>query len=79
MIGSSQNIARQVAVGVSHAGTCRVALGKVETGSTFSAICNAIFRCETSCKHEVSHEGIFLAMQCNAIALQGKLPRVTWP
>ena len=47
-----------------------------------SATCNAIFRCETSCKHGVSHEEVFLAT-CNATPLrcklQGKLPRVTWP
>ena len=68
--------------GVSHAANCRVALRKVESASTFSATCNAIFRCETSCKHEVSHEEIFLVI-CNATPLrcklQGKLPRVTWP
>ena len=68
--------------GVSHAANCRVALRKVESASTFSATCNAIFRCETSCKHEVSHEEIFLAT-LNATALccklQRKLPRVTWP
>ena len=63
---------------VSHAATCRVALRKVEAASTFSATCKAIFRCETSCKHEVSHEEVFLAT-CNAMAWQGKLPRVTWP
>ena len=78
----SKKIARQVAVGVSHAATCRVALRKVEAASTFSATCNAIFRCETSCKHGVSREGVFLAT-CNATPLrcklQGKLPRVTWP
>ena len=60
-----KKIARQVAVGVSHAATC-----------------NAIFRCETSCKHGVSHEEVFLAT-CNATPLrcklQGKLARVTWP
>ena len=68
--------------GVSHAATCRVALRKVEAVSTFSATCNAIFRCETSCKHGMSHEEVFLAT-CNATPLrcklQGKLPRVTWP
>ena len=69
-----KNITRLVAVGVSHAATCRVALRKVEAASTFSATCNAIFRCETSCKHGVSHEEIFLAKRCK---LQGKLPRVT--
>ena len=78
----SQKIARQVAVGVSHTATCRVALRKVEAASTFSATCNAIFRCETSCKHGVSHEEVFL-VTCNATPLrcklQGKLPRVTWP
>ena len=67
--------------GVSHAATCRVALRKVEAASTFSATCNAIFRCETTCKHGVSHEEVFLAT-CNATPLrcklQGKLPRVTW-
>ena len=60
-----KKIARQVAVRVSHAATCRVALRKVEAASTFSATCNAIFRCETSCKHGVSHEKVFLAT-CNA-------------
>ena len=78
----SQTIARQVAVGVSHAATCCVAFRKVEAASTFSATCNAIFRCETSCKHGVSHEEVFLAT-CNVTPLrcklQGKLPRVTWP
>ena len=43
-----EKIARQVAVGVSHAATCRVALRKVEAASTFSATCNAIFHCETT-------------------------------
>ena len=57
----SQKIARQVAVGVSHAATCHVALRKVEAASTFSTTCNAMFRCETSCKHRVSHEEVFLA------------------
>ena len=65
-----------------HAATCRVALQKVEAASTFSATCNAIFRYETSCKHGVSHEEVFLAT-CNATPLrcklQRKLPRVTWP
>ena len=42
--------------GVSHTGTCHVALRKVEAASTFSATCNTIFCCETSCKHGVSHE-----------------------
>ena len=59
-----------------------VALRKVEAASTFSPTCNAIFRCETSCKHGVSHEKVFLAT-CNATPLrcklQRKLPRVTWP
>ena len=77
-----QKIARQVAVTVSHAATCRVALRKVEAASTFSATCNGIFRCKTSCKHGVLHEEVFLAT-CNATPLrcklQGKLPRVTWP
>ena len=73
-----KKIARQVAVGVSHAATCRVALRKVEAASTFSATCNAIFRCETSCKHGVSHNEVFLAMPLRC-KLQGKLPRVTWP
>ena len=77
-----RKIATHVAVGVSHAATCRVAFGKVEAASTFSATCNAIFCCETSCKHGVSHEEVFLAT-CNATPLrcklQGKLPRVTWP
>ena len=50
VIGSFSKIARQVAVGVSHAATCRVALRKVEAASTFFATCNTIFRCETSCK-----------------------------
>ena len=67
---------------MSYAATCRVALRKVEAASTFSATCNAIFRCETSCKHGVSHEEVFLAT-CNATPLrcnlQGKLPRVIWP
>ena len=53
-----------------HATTCRVALRKVEAASTFSATCNAIFRCETSCKHGVSHEEVVLATCNNAIALQ---------
>ena len=67
----SQKIARQVAVGVSHAATCLVALWKVEAASTFSETCNAIFRWETSCKHGVSHEEVFLATcNANAIALQ---------
>ena len=78
----SKKIARQVAVGVSHAATCWVALRKVEAASTFSATCNAIFRCETNCKHGVSHEEVFLAT-CYATPLrcklQRKLPRVTWP
>ena len=69
-------------MGVSHTATCRVALRKVEAASTFSATCDAIFRCETSCKHWVSHEEVFLAT-CNATPLhcqlQGKLPHVTWP
>ena len=69
-------------LGVSHAATCHVALRRVEAASTFSATCNAIFRCQTSCKHGVSHEDVFLAT-CNATPLrcklQGKLPRVTWP
>ena len=38
-----KKIARQVAVGVSHAETCRVALRKVEAASTFFATCNAFF------------------------------------
>ena len=69
-------------MGVSHAATCRIALRKVEAASTFSATCNAIFRCETSCKHGMSHEEVFLAtynatpLRCK---LQGKLHRVTWP
>ena len=64
---------------------CNLSRGvaKIEVASTFSAI----FRCETTCKHGVSHEEVFLAscntMQCNATPLrcklQGKLPRVTWP
>ena len=78
----SQKIASQVAVGVSHAATCCILLRKVEAASTFSATCNAIFRCETSCKHGVSHKEVFLAT-CNATPLhcklQGKLPCVTWP
>ena len=65
-------IARQVAVGVSHVATCRVALRKVEAASTFSATCNAIFRCETSCKYGVLHEEVFLAT-CNATPLRYKL------
>ena len=36
VIGSSQKIARQVAVGMSHAATYHVALRKVEAASTFS-------------------------------------------
>ena len=56
-----KRIASQVAVGMSHAATCRVALRKVETTSTFSATCNATFHCETSCKHGMSHEEVFLA------------------
>ena len=67
-----QKIARQFAVGVSHAATCRVALRKVEAASTFSATWNAIFRWETSCKHGVPHEDVFLAtcnaMQCHCVA-----------
>ena len=59
-----------------------VALRKVEAASTFSATCNTIFCCETSCKHGVSHEEVFLAT-CNATPLrcklQGILPHVTWP
>ena len=74
----SQNIARQVAVGVSHAVTCRVALRKVEAASTFSVTWNAIFRCDTSCKHGALYEEVFLAT-FNATSLrwqlQGKLPR----
>ena len=68
--------------GVSHAVTSRVALQKVEAASTFSATSNAIFRCDTSCKHGVSHEEIFLAtsnatpLRCK---LQRKFPCVTWP
>ena len=46
----------QVAVRMSHAATCRVALRKVEAASTFSATCNAMFRAWN--------------LQCNAIALQ---------
>ena len=50
--------------------------------STFSATCNAIFRCQTSCKHGVLHEEVFLAT-CNGTQLrcklQGKLSIVTWP
>ena len=78
----SKKIARQVAVGVSHAATCCVALRKVEAASTFSATSNAIFRCDTSSKHRVSHEEIFLTT-CNATPLRCKLQRkfhrVTWP
>ena len=79
-----KKIARQVAAGVSHAATCRVALRKVEAASTFSATCNAIFRCEISCKHGVSHEEVFLAT-CNAMqrhciaSCKDKLSRLTWP
>ena len=65
-----RKIARQV--GVSHTATCRVALRIVEAASTFSATCNAIFRCEISCKHGVSHEEVFLAT-CNATPLRCKL------
>ena len=43
-----KQIARQVAVRVSHAATCRVALRKVEAASTFPATCNAIFRLITN-------------------------------
>ena len=39
-----KKIARHVAVGVSHAATCRVALWKVEAASSFSATGNPIFR-----------------------------------
>ena len=78
----SQKIVRKVAVGVSHAVTCHVPLRKVEAASTFSATCDKIFRHETSCKHGVSQEEVFLAT-CNATPLycklQGKLPCVTWP
>ena len=42
-----KKIASQVAVDVSHAATCCVALRKVEAASTFSATWNAIFGCET--------------------------------
>ena len=52
---------------VSHAETCRVALRKGEVASTFSATCNAIFRCETTYTLGVSHEEVFLAT-CNANA-----------
>ena len=81
VIGSfSQKLRDKLQWGVSHAATCRVTLRKVEAASTFSATCNAIFRCETSCKHGASHEEVFLAT-CNATPLrcklQGKLPRVT--
>ena len=48
-----------------------VALRKVEAASTFSATCNSIFRCETSCKHGVSHEEVFLGT-CNATSLRCK-------
>ena len=64
-----KKIARQVAVAVSHVATCRVALQKVEAASTVSTTCNTILRCETSCKHGVSHKEVFLAT-CNAIVLQ---------
>ena len=73
----SQKIARQVAAGVSHAATCRVALRKVDAASPFSATCNAIFRCETSCKHGVSHEEVFLAT-CNATPLRCKENCLVW-
>ena len=66
-----KKIARQVAVGVSQAATCRVALRKVEAASTFSATCNAIFRCETSCKHGVSptrKSSLQLAIQRHCVA-----------
>ena len=62
----SQKIARQVAVGVSHAATCRVALRKVEAASTFSTTCNAIFRRETSCHTRKS--SLQLAMQRHCVA-----------
>ena len=52
------------------------------SASIFSATWKAIFRSETSCKHAMSHEEVFLAT-CNATSLrcklQGKLHRVTWP
>ena len=67
-----KKVARQVAVGVSHAATCRVALRKVEAASTFSATCNAIFRCESSCEHGVSHEEVFLGT-CNATQVARKI------
>ena len=70
----SKKIARQVAVGVSHPATCCVALRNVEAASTFSATCNAIFRCET---WGVAQASLPWNLQCNAIALQGKLPRET--
>ena len=54
-------------MGVSHAATCRVALRKVEAASTFSATCNAIFRCET---WGVTRGSLPWNLQCNAIALQ---------
>ena len=63
-----KKIARQVAVGgVTRCNLSRIALRKVEAASTFSATCNAMFRCETSCTRKFSLQ---LAMQCNAIALQ---------
>ena len=85
MIGSfSKKIGGQVAAGVSHAATCRVALRKVEAASTFSATCNAIFPVARLVANMGCHtiEEVFLAT-CNATPLrcklQGNLPRVTWP
>ena len=54
--------------------SCSGALRKVEAASTLSATCKAIFRCETSCKHGVSHEEVFLAT-CNATPLRLQVAR----
>ena len=52
------------------------------SGILIMSYCDWFLLCETSCKHGVSHEEIFLA-SCNATPLrhklQEKLPRVTWP
>ena len=52
--------------------TCRVALRKVEVASTFSGTCNARLVANMGCHTRKS--SLQLAMQCNAIMLQGKLP-----
>ena len=64
-----QKITRQVAVGLSHAATCRVALRKVEAASTFSATCNAFVArlvANTGCHTRTS--SLQLAMQRHCIA-----------